>query len=898
MSLLPFIHFFCFILYVKLAIFVLIRNYKAPLNRVCSLFFLCFALWSFGGIFIHSPSTSKAAALFFDSLTSPGWVSFSSFSLWCALLFCEKKKILRWNFLYPVLFLPAILFIYMQWTNHMVVDYVETYFGWGVVWSPSLWPYLYYVYIILFSAAALFLFFRYGVHSHNLLKKKQAKIIFFSSQTAFSLGFLTDVALPRLHLYVIPDIADIFLLIGAFGFVYMIVKYRFLTITPAAAAENIIATMSESLILLDAEGKIVKVNRAALAMLGFREKELKGRPVKTFMVDKKGHLENPLLKDMLEGKKITDYELSFKAGQDREVPVIFSCSGLKDESGSLIGMVCVSRDITRRKEVEKELNEYKEHLEELVEERTVELKEINDKLYNEIDERKKVEKTLRKSREKYRTLTENIAVGIYRHTLAGKEKFLEVNPAVINMFGFDNKKDLLASPVSRLYNNPEDLKRFNREMSQRGFVKNKELQFKKKNGTLFTGSISAVTVKGRRGKAIYYDGIIEDITTRKQLEEELLQLQKIEAVGRLTGGIAHEFNNILTTIVGYGELSKMKSAPGSPVNNYLSKILKTADHAKNLISQLLAFSRKAVNRPKNINLNSILGEFQKLIRKVLGEDILLEFIPGEKLGNVKADPGQIEQIILNLAANSRDAMPSGGKLTLITENKEVDQAVIDRYPYMKPGFYVLIKVIDTGRGMSSKELAHLFEPFFTTKRKSRGTGLGLSTVYGIVKQNNGFINIRSKQGQGTTVGIYLPRTDGPVEEIKQSTGVFKLPSGKETILVVEDEETVREITVEVLSDCGYHVILAQSGEGALELWEKNKEGIDLLLSDIVLPGISGLQLAHKLQASKPELKVIYMSGYSEDVISQHGVFDKDISFLRKPFTSLALTKMIREVLTS
>ena len=906
MGLLPFIHFFCFILYSYLAIFILTRSLKSPLNRLCFAILMCFALWSFGGTFIHIPAISKSSARVFENISCPGWVSFSSFFLWGALIFIGKgtsflpikNRRLRFIFFYTVLFLPPLVLIYKQWTNFMVVDYTLQSYGWALVWSTSYWFYLYCIYMFLFSGTALFLFFLSWKKPGNPAKKRQARVFFLTILATFITGFFTDILLPWFHLYLIPDIADIIALIAAYGLVYAMVKYKFLTITPATAAENIIATMSDSLILLDASGNIVKINRATSDLLGYREEELKDKSVEIFMEVNDENRKNILIEEMCMGKEIAGYELSLKSSQDKEIPVIFSCSALKDEYGTVMGMVCISRDITRRKREEEELEEHRKHLEKLVGVRTAKLEEINLQLQKEIDERKIVEETLRKSKEKYKTLTENINVGIYRHTAENEGKFIEANPAAVGMFGFDNKEEFLATTVSQHFNNPEDMKRFNRDLFTYGYVKDENLKFKKKDGTLFTGSISAAAVRDSRGKMIYYDGIIEDITARKRLEEQLMQARKMEALGQLTGGIAHEFNNILTSVIGYTELSQIDLPSESPLNDYLSKVLKTASHAKALIRQLLTFSRKAVIHPEIIDLNRVFREFQTLIRKALGEDVVMDFIPGEKLERVKADPGQIEQIIINLAANSRDAMPTGGKLTIATENIEVDHTMIRRYPYMKPGFYVRLSVSDTGCGMTREELSHIFEPFFTTKKKTRGTGLGLSTVYGIVKQNNGYININSKPGLGTRIDIYLPQADEEEKIVKQHPREVKLHPGKETILVVEDEETVRDIADKILSACGYHIILAGSGEDAFDLWEKNKERVDLLLTDIVLPGINGWQLARKILDLKPDLKVLYMSGYSHEAIAQHGALGKDVPFIRKPFTSATLTRKINEVLES
>lgn len=1020
MGLLPFIHFFCFILYAYLSIIIIVKNPGSILNRVCAALIGCFALWSLGSIFIHNPATSKQHVILIENVISVGWVSFSSFFLWFALLFTRKKRILGSWMLYPAMFLPPLVFIYQQWNHSLVADYIKKDFGWTTVWSLSIWSYLYSLYFIAFLVLGLFFIYRFRNRSADLIIRKQARIIFLSTLVVLPIGALTNVVLSRFNVHKIPDIADVPAVIWVLSLAYIMGKYKFLTINPSTAAENIISTMSDSLILLDPGGKIVKANPVALALLGYKEKELKRKDFKVIVAD--NHSNKVIFEKMSAGEDISNHEMYLTTKQGQATPVIFSTSILKNENGTVVGIVGIGRDIsgwrrmeeelknleekfdvlfesasdgyylndldgnfidgnkaaedivgyrreeligknmlsssllsasqvpmvtailnrnvrgqatgpheltlnrrdgkqvevevstfpikiknttvvlgslrdiTQRKAAERELNEYREHLEELVGERTLKLREMNEQLQKEINERKAAEETLRKSKEKFQTLTENINVGIYRNSAGDSGKFIEANPALVKMFGYENREMFLSAHLSRQFQVPNDWKRLNRKILQSGFVKDEELKLSRKDGTPFVASISAVAVKDDKGNTRFFDGIIEDITGRKKLEEQLLQSQKLEAVGRLSGGIAHDFNNLLTSIMGYAELSRLEIETESPVGNYLNQILETANYAKDLVQQLLAFSRKAMIQPKIINLNKIFGDFKKMLQRVLGEDILLEFVSDKKLGNVKADPGQIEQVTMNLALNSRDAMPTGGKLTITTKNVEVGSEIVAQYPYMTAGAYVLMAVTDTGCGMSREELSHLFEPFFTTKKKSHGTGLGLSTVYGIVKQNNGYINVHSKVGRGTMVEIYLPRVDKPTEREGSKPIVSKLLPGQETILVVEDEESVRETTVMILSECGYNVIAAHNGEEALKLWEQKGDQIDLLFIDVVLPNIGGLELSQQLKSIKPDLKVLFTSGYSDDVVSQHGIVGRDFNFIPKPFSTALLTRKIREII--
>ncbi len=393
--------------------------------------------------------------------------------------------------------------------------------------------------------------------------------------------------------------------------------------------------------------------------------------------------------------------------------------------------------------------------------------------------------------------------------------------------------------------------------------------------------------------------LLNDITEFKELEQQLLQAQKMESIGRLAGGIAHDFNNLLTSILGYAEMIQMRVSPQDMTYNYINQIINASERARTLIEKIMIFSRKAIAQQKIINLNNLIENFKDMLERILGEDIELKFVLEKDLGNIKADPHQIEQIIMNLAVNSRDAMPKGGKLIIETKNVEFDQKSIQKPSSLTPGKYILLSVIDTGCGIEDKILPYIFEPFFTTKKKGEGTGLGLSTVYGIVKQSKGHIEVESQVGKGTTVKIYFPRVEEKVQEIINSKiSVSEFSRGKGTILIIEDEESVRELIVNILSQHGYETLCAENEEEALNIWEKYNEKINLVLTDIVIPGTSGWEIAKKLIESKPKLKILYMTGYAENIISKYMTLEGNIPFLQKPFTSNELLLKIQELIGS
>jgi PAS domain S-box-containing protein len=393
-----------------------------------------------------------------------------------------------------------------------------------------------------------------------------------------------------------------------------------------------------------------------------------------------------------------------------------------------------------------------------------------------------------------------------------------------------------------------------------------------------------------------------DITDRKQAEEEkeklrtqLQQALKMEAIGRLAGGVAHDFNNILTVIAGYCELLLQKVGKESPMVGELEQIKRAGDRAALMTQQLLAFSRKQIIEPKVMQLDRQVAEILAMLARLIGEDIALQTITGKSLGSVKVDPGQFQQILMNLVVNARDAMPGGGKIVIETANVNLDEDYCALHPYVIPGRFVMLAVSDTGQGMSEEVKAHVFEPFFTTKERGSGTGLGLATTYGAVKQSGGSIEVYSEVGKGTTFKIYLPRVEEEGKPVKGAR-LVDLPGGAETVLLVEDEDAVRDLCSRILGDLGYQVMQARSGAEAVAAAVGRAVRIDLLLTDVVMPGMSGKELATQLVLHHPGMKVLFMSGYTDNAIVHHGVLEEGVSFIGKPYTPSALARKVREVL--
>ena len=379
-------------------------------------------------------------------------------------------------------------------------------------------------------------------------------------------------------------------------------------------------------------------------------------------------------------------------------------------------------------------------------------------------------------------------------------------------------------------------------------------------------------------------------------EDQLRQAQKLEALGRLAGGIAHDFNNLLTAILGYGSLVRGRLGPDSPSMRDLEEILRAADRAARLTRQLLAFSRQQVLEPRVLDLNAVVTDLDRMLRRLIGEDIDLVTAPAEGLGRIKADPGQLEQVLLNLIVNSRDAMPGGGKLTIETADVDLDEGPARARADVAPGHYVMLAVSDTGCGMSPEVRARMFEPFFTTREMGRGTGLGLSTVHGIVKQSDGHIEVYSEPGRGTTIKIYFPRAEEPLEVLERPSPAATRIEGTETILLVEDEEMIRRMLTQSLELLGYAVIEACDGSEAIAACEWRDRPVDLLITDVIMPLMNGPELVQRIAAIRPDLRVLFMSGYTDRALIHQGLRRSGTAFLQKPFTPEALARKIREIL--
>ena len=506
------------------------------------------------------------------------------------------------------------------------------------------------------------------------------------------------------------------------------------------------------------------------------------------------------------------------------------------------------------------------------------------------------QESLDRSESNFRSLVMNAPYGICRCNVLGI--VLDANPALVAMFGYTSATELVGRHLGSLYADSQQWFRTADYFHAGKEFNDLTTECLRKDGTAIAARISGRAIpNGKNGST--FEVFMEDITETRTLEQQLRQAQKMEAIGRLAGGIAHDFNNLLMVISGYSEFLLERLGPDPRLRGPAQEIANATQRATSLTRQLLAFSRKQMLAPKILDLNEAVTENLKMLTRMIGEDIDLVMVPSPAIGAIRADPGQIDQVIMNLAVNARDAMPDGGRLTIETANVSLDENFARTHAPLVPGEYIMLAISDTGVGMDLDTQSRIFEPFFTTKG-AKGTGLGLSTVYGIVKQSGGFIFVDSQPNRGTALRVYFPRVDARDEPValQDAFGLPRAERGQETILLVEDEVNLRQLARQYLETQGYKILEADDGAAALQITAGHQGPIDLLLTDVVMPGMNGRELARRITAQRPDVRVLYMSGYTENAIGHNGMIDAGINLLQKPFSLPALKDKVREVLDS
>ncbi|HEY6837238.1 MAG TPA: response regulator [Geobacteraceae bacterium] len=581
---------------------------------------------------------------------------------------------------------------------------------------------------------------------------------------------------------------------------------------------------------------------------------------------------------------------AIRAGVNRYVMKPVEHSQLFEAINEGISRVNLERQV---KEQQEELLLAKEELEHRVEERTAELARTVEALQTEALERREAERDLMASERKFRSIFEDSKDAIFIMGADGRVR--DVNPAGCEILGY-SREEILNVDAASLYCSPGERECYRRKLYDKGYVKDYELKLRKKSGDELYILATAAVIRDERGEIVGDQGIAHDITERRRLEQQLLQSQKMESVGLLAGGVAHDFNNLMTAVLGYSQILKENLPAGDDMaGSCLDQVIAAAGRATELTRNLLAFSRKQIINPKPVQVNDIIINLAKLLTRVIGEDIELTTSLASRHLVVMADSGQIDQVLINLATNARDAMPGGGKLRITTQRVELGDEEAKRLALDAGGGYATISVRDSGTGMNAATKERIFEPFFTTKEVGKGTGLGLSIIYGIVKQHNGTVTVESEPGKGATFTVYLPLYAAALPVVDAEVELPP-PCGTETLLVAEDDMMVRTYVKKLLELAGYNVITAQNGEDALEQFRENRHGIALVLCDVVMPRMNGREVFDEARRMMPQVKFIFMSGYNDEIIHNKGVLEGGIDFLMKPLERRDLLKKVREVL--
>ena len=615
-----------------------------------------------------------------------------------------------------------------------------------------------------------------------------------------------------------------------------------------------IESTADGLLVVDRDGKIVKFNRKFIRMWDIPESIVESRDddkVLSFVLDQLKDPESFLSK--VKELYARPNEKSFDVIEFKDGRYFERYSQPQEIEGKILGRVWSFRDVT---------------------------------------DKKKAIASLKASEEKYRLLFENASDAIF---VAQDEMIKFPNPQLSLLTGYSSGE--LTSKPFKHFIHPEDsdmvVEMHKKRLQGHNVPSTYSFRAITKTGEILWVEVNKVIITWEERPATLT--FLRDITQQKKMEAQLLQAQKMEAIGQLAGGVAHDFNNLLTAIIGYGHLLKSETSKDDRMSAYVGQILNAAERAAILTNDLLTFSRKQIINPKPVNLNNIIKNMESLLLRVIGEDIELSTVLTDTDLTIMADSTQIDQILMNLATNAQDAMPKGGSLIISTDRVELNGEYIRTYGYGKPGSYALVSVEDTGTGMDKNIRGRIFEPFFTTKEVGKGTGLGLSMVYGIVKQHDGYINVYSEPGRGTTFKILLPLIQSTVKEAKPDN-LIRVKGGTETILIVEDDKQVRNLLKEVLSNAGYHIIEAVDGDNAVEVFHKNQDEIHLLILDVIMPKKNGKEVYAEIKKVKSDMKVIFVSGYSADVIHKKGILEVGLNFISKPVSPDDLLIKVRDVL--
>jgi two-component system cell cycle sensor histidine kinase/response regulator CckA len=892
-----------------LAIFGWQRRY-APSAIPFVILMLFVAQWSIGYAF-ELGGTGLQAKVLWAKIKYLGIVTVPVAWLFFALKYTGREKWLKLRKIAPIVIVPFITLL-LVWTNDLH----------GLIWGNSgldksasfpgqistygLWFWVHTSYSYLLLTLGTILIVQALIHPSHLNRGQAIALLISVLAPWVGNGlYIYDLSpFPNL------DLTPFAFTLTGLGLSWSLFRFQLLDILPAAH-ETAFESMSDVVIVMDAQSRIADLNPTAQRILGCSASESIGQPAEKVLSGWPDLIKH--------SRNMSETHSEIVWGENgRKRYFDLSISPLRDKHDFLTGRLIVLRDITERKQAEEILQNAHDELEKQVEARTAELKMVNEQLKREIEERIWAEEKLKESlkligraKREWESTTDSLAQLI---CLFDNWGYILRTNRMVEKWNLGDVKNVKGRKIHELFH-PDCtdpacyMKNFWPEVWER-IAKGRPADFEVEDKIIKrylhfqVRPISPQKYAKEEEITSYAVAVVNDITESKRaerekvvLEEQLRQSQKMEAIGRLAGGIAHDFNNLLTPIVGYSQLAIRGLSSSDPMRNYLSEIEKAAERAANLIRQLLTFSRRQPLKPQVLNLNNVLIDMDKMLRRIIGEHIELVALPASDLGSVKVDPSQFEQVLVNLTINARDAMPNGGKLIFETSNVSFDSDYIHRHTDITPGNYVMVAVSDMGCGMQPELRERIFEPFFTTKAKSGGTGLGLSTVHGIIKESRGYILVYSEPDKGTTFKIYLPRIEEEAIAPPPRDDIGYLPKGDETILLVEDEASVRNLAAHVLREQGYTVLEAANGSEAMNVVrDHTTEEIHLLLTDVVMPQMGGKELAERLKTIRPNTKILFTSGYPDSTIVYQGLLDPDVDFIAKPLSPSTLARKVREVL--
>ncbi len=878
--------FFASIAATLMGVYVLVKIHASHHGFKFFLFTSALSVWY--GSFAMSCSTADAAlSLWWFKLGNIGviLIPITNYSFISAITLREDqdRRFIKVAYLISFLFIGSTLF------SSLLIKGLKRFF-WGYYMQYGLLG----AALIIFFGVIVFKIFNTLWTEYKIATieraRKRLKSLLFGIPLGYiaSVDFIPTFGFPLYPFGYLPVV--LFLAIMT----YIVIRFQLVDITPQTAATQILKTMQGPLIVVNLEERIRVINNAACLMFGYQELEMLDKNLSTVLDLPEELRDHRMLLD----HPVNDFQVSFVDKRGNQVYLSLSASVLTADDAVPSGIVYVALDITNHKELETALAKSKDDAETLVRERTAELSETVANLRNEIEERTRMELALKKAAEEWRITFDSTRDIIIM--LNSKFEVLKANRAAIEVLEL-SFPDIVGNPLIGPNGQCDFLNRTElfSALKQVKHRTERELFLQEKGLSLVLTADPIFDHEAEFAGAVLIARDVSDVKAaeeeRRKLQSQLMQIQKMESIGRLTGGIAHDFNNVLTAILGFAELALYKLADNHPARDNINIILDSGEKGARLVRQLLAFSRKQILEMKVINVNSTIDNIEKMLYRLIGEDIQLVVQTRSSLRNILADSGQLEQVVMNLVVNARDAMPSGGRLTIETAMVSFDEEYARNHEGLKPGPYVMLSVTDTGEGISLEIRKKIFEPFFTTKPMGKGTGLGLSTVYGIDKQHNGYIDVNSEPGRGTTFKIYLP-----VVEEKESKELVKndigVAPGMETILVVDDEPYIRKLVRSSLSAVGYRILEASSAEEALAICEDFEGKIDLLLTDVIMPGMDGKRLAEMFYSRRPKTKVVFISGYTDEILAHRGVLDPGVIYIAKPITPTMLSKKVRQVL--